>query len=658
MSRRLERAWRGHGGGDRVRGNPEHVSSPAPLHILLVEDNPVNQLMAQGTLSVLGHQVTTAADGQEAVRASRDHRFDLILMDLMLPVMDGFQASATILHECHARGVAAPPIVALTAVLDEAEKSRCAQHGMAHWLSKPICLEEFQKLSQSLTGSAQAPAPAESGPAREVIDSEALRDRVKDPEVLAKIVDLFSEGYPMRLQEARDSLDPEHSVVARRAAHTLKGNFLNFGADEAAEMAHRLMDAIEEERWKDAEAMLPEMAQQCALVERALRALAGMDAPQAQPASELPGTGFKVVVADGDPANRALCSAVLQEGGYEILEAPDGEGVLRLLEAADVDVVVMGVIMAGLDGYETCRRIKASPTTGMLPVLLLTALDDRDARLQGMDAGADDFLSKPVDPTEVSLRVRNAARGKAMYDQLQRSFVELQELEGLRDGLTHMLVHDMRTPLTAIKGYASLLATNFGAGLTDQQRSFAEKMVVQSNRLVEMVSAILDVSRLESNQLPLNLTKIDLCLLLLTQSEPFSGMPDHSLRLELPDSLFITCDQDLIGRVLMNLLTNAFKYTPPKGVVTLALSGDDKTVTVAVIDQGPGVPLDSREKIFEKFGVVEGETHRRPYSSGLGLTFCQLVVQKHGGEIGVDDGRDGVGSRFWFTLPLKPVQLD
>lgn len=636
------------------------MSNPV-LQILLVEDNVVNQLMAQGTLAVLGHHVTIAADGQEAVATSRAQRFDLILMDLMLPVMDGFQASATILRECQQRGETPPPIVALTAVLDETEKARCAKHGMSRWLTKPIDLDEFQKLLDSLSTAVVSPEPVPAPPdptpwAAPAINSAALLERVKDPEVLARIVDLFSQTYPLRLQEARESLSPEHNVVARRAAHTLKGNFLNFGADAAAQMAHDLMDAIEQERWSEAEAMLPLMATRCAQVEAALRTLAGVAAPQVGSADELPGTGFKVVVADGDPANRALCSAVLHEGGYEILEAADGEGVLRLLEMNEVDVVVMGVVMSGLDGYETCRCIKASPTTGMLPVLLLTALDDRGARLQGMDAGADDFLSKPVDPGEVSLRVRNAARGKALYDQLQRSFVDLQELQELRDGLTHMLVHDLRTPLTAIKGYAGLLSTSFGSGLTDQQRTFAEKIVTQSNRLVEMVSAILDVSRLESNQLPLNLSNGDLCLLLLTQAEPFSGMPSHTLALELPDTLFVTCDQELVGRVVMNLLTNAVKYTPSNGTVTLKLTGDDTLVTVAILDQGPGVPLDSREKIFEKFGTVQSETHRRPYSSGLGLTFCQLVVQKHGGEIGVDDGRDGLGSRFWFTLPVKAEQ--
>jgi signal transduction histidine kinase len=102
------------------------------------------------------------------------------------------------------------------------------------------------------------------------------------------------------------------------------------------------------------------------------------------------------------------------------------------------------------------------------------------------------------------------------------------------------------------------------------------------------------------------------------------------------------------------LLANAFKYTPKGTPVTLIMDSQQDLATVAVIDQGPGVPLGSREKIFEKFGQVEGATHRRPYSSGLGLTFCQLVVQKHGGQIAVDDGPGGVGSRFWFTLPLAP----
>jgi two-component system sensor histidine kinase/response regulator len=636
------------------------LTDQAPLQILLVEDNLVNQLMAQGTLTYLGHDVTIAGDGQEAVDWFKVRPFDLILMDLMLPIKDGYQATAEILSLCQEEGKTPPPIVALSATLEDAEKARCREVGITQWLSKPISPEEFQTLIESLTPVPPPPPaspPPESGappPAASPINSADLMRRVRDPDALSQIVDLFVKSYPTRLKEVEGSLSPELVSIARRAAHTLKGNFLNFGSTAAAEAAHHLSLAIDEGRWEEVRAGLPGLGAHCASVEQALRQLMGTT-PVPRPVEvgeSSTGAGFTVIVADGDPANRALCSAALRAGGYEILEAEDGNEVLRLLAGADADVVLMGVLMAGLDGFETCRRIKADVATQMIPVLLLTARDERESRIEGMDAGADDFLSKPVDPNEVSLRVRNAARGKALFDRLQQSFEELQELEKLRDGLTHMLVHDLRTPLTAIKGYASLLTTGFGAGLTPQQKSFAEKMLVQSNRLVEMVSGILDVSRLESNQLPLNRAKVDLALLLMTQSDQFTGLPEHLLELEMADGVHANCDQELIGRVVANLLANAFKYTPKGSAVTLQLSANGAMATISVVDKGPGVPEASRQKIFEKFSQVEGEDHRRPYSSGLGLTFCQLVVQKHDGAIGVDEGPGGVGSRFWFTLPL------
>lgn len=644
------------------------MSTQPAMRILLVEDNPVNQLMAQGTLAFLGHEVTVAADGQQAVDSAGAGEFDLILMDLMLPVMDGYEATQAILANYRAKGQKPTPIVALTAHLDEAEMARCREHGLSKWLSKPISPEEFQGLLDALaqeSATEQEPGlpedsrgnfdagSAAGSPA--LIDAAELWRRVKDPKALSKIVDLFCHTYPQRLVEAERSLSQAGALEAKRALHTLRGNFLNFGASTAAQLAHDLTVAVEEYRWEQVRHGLPDLAASCAAVEKALRTTLATHPQPAEQADTTgaPGEGFQVVVADGDPASLALCATYLRAGGYGVLEAPNGEEVLRLLAESEVDVVVMGVMMPGLDGFETCRRIKANPSTCMIPVLLLTALDERSSRLEGMEAGADDFLIKPLDPAEAALRVRNAARGKALYDRLETSFEELKQLEQLRDGLTHMLVHDLRGPLTIIKGYATIFSSDLSTGLTAQQKAFAEKMLVQSNRLVEMVSAILDVNRLESDQLALNLSEVDLAQLLRAETEAMMGLPEYHLELDLQEAVVCSCDRDLISRVVGNLMANAFKYAPKGSAVTLALSSEQGFATVAVVDKGPGVPVGSREKIFEKFGQVEGETHRRPYSSGLGLTFCQLVVQKHGGQIGVDDGPGGVGSRFWFTLPLE-----
>lgn len=624
------------------------------LKILIAEDNQVNQLMAQGTLAHLGHDVSVANDGQEALEQCKTESFDIVLMDLMMPVMDGFESSQAILDHHKGQGTSPPKIVAVTATLTEDDKNRCRQHGMSRWLNKPLDPEEFQQLAEELGNNEPVSSPADKPTATPgPIAADDLLARVRDREALKRIVELFRQSFPQRLEELQKSLNPDKGLTARRDAHTLKGNFLNFASQSGAAVAQKLEHAIEQGHWEEAREILPELDRECRAVEKAL-----VDLLQTRPAVPIeeeedgPGIGFTVLVADVDPANRALCVSALQSEGYQVIEAADGEQVLELLKERTVDVVMLSVFMSHLDGFETCRRIKSDEHTGMVPVLLVTALDDRGARLNGMDAGADEFITKPIDPREVSLRVRNAARGKALYDQLQTSFEELKRLEELRDGLTHMLVHDLRTPLTAIKGYASLLVAGFGAGMTPQQKTFAEKIVLQSNRLVDMVSAILDVSRLESDQMPLDLAKADLSLLLYEQGEQFSGLPDCELALEIADSVWVRCDAPLVGRVVANLLSNAFKYTPKGETVTLRLTTDDEFATVAVLDKGPGVPVEAREKIFEKFTQVEGETHKKPYSSGLGLTFCDLVVQKHGGQIAVDDAPGG-GSCFWFTLPLN-----
>lgn len=635
------------------------MSVKTQLKILLAEDNMVNQLMAQGTLSHLGHEVDVASDGREALEKSRECEYHLVLMDLMMPVMDGFESARQIVEHARSQERKPPVIVALTATLTEEDKIKCRECGMLKWISKPIDPEEFESLAAEILpqDSFAEPAAAPDVPAAGTA-SVSLTARIKDPIALAKIVELFKQSYPERLQELKTALASSTARTARRAAHSLKGNFLNFDSAQGAAVAQEMEHAIVEAQWETARRLVPKLEHACDEVAQSLTELIRATPQSSPPKEERSRPDISIIVADVDPANRAICSAALQADGYDIVEASDGEQVLEILEARDdIDVVLMGVFMARLGGFETCRRIKSNDKTQVIPVLLVTALDERGARITGMDAGADDFITKPIDPREVSLRVRNAARGKELYDQLQTSFTELQRLEELRDGLTHMLVHDLRTPLTAIKGYASLLVAGFGAGMTPQQKTFAEKIVLQSNRLVDMVSAILDVSRLESDQMPLNTAKTDLSLLLFEQSEQFTGLPDCNLELDIADAVELKCDSDLIKRVVANLLSNAFKYTPKDKAVTLRLRREERFAVVEVLDKGPGVPDNAKDKIFEKFTQVEGETHKRPYSSGLGLTFCQLVVNKHGGEIAVDDA-DGGGARFWFTLPLAGSRAD
>ena len=169
-----------------------------------------------------------------------------------------------------------------------------------------------------------------------------------------------------------------------------------------------------------------------------------------------------------------------------------------------------------------------------------------------------------------------------------------------------------------------------------------------------MVSSLLDVSKMEAGEMKLNLTQCELLTIArdaLSKVEPLKG--DRQLMLSGADEpVTVIADAELIARVFQNLLGNALKFTPDDGRVTVSIEPSADAVRVLVQDTGPGIPPQYRERIFEKFFQVENRANRQKYSTGLGLTFCKLAVEAHGGQVGVDS-EEGRGSTFWFTLPRR-----
>jgi two-component system, sensor histidine kinase and response regulator len=240
----------------------------------------------------------------------------------------------------------------------------------------------------------------------------------------------------------------------------------------------------------------------------------------------------------------------------------------------------------------------------------------------------------------------------ASLERLQESYDRLRELERLRDNLIHMIVHDLRTPLTAVKGFMELLELTSGDRLPEDGREYIRRAMTATGTLVEMVSSLLDVSRMESGQMHLNLTECDLAGLAADVTAKMDSLRrGRLLSLEAGTArITATCDRDLTARILQNLVGNALKFAPEDGRVRVRLEPGPDLVTVRVSDDGPGIPPEYHEKIFEKFGQVEARSHQQKHSTGLGLTFCKLAVEAHGGRIGVES-RPGEGSTFWFTLP-------
>lgn len=360
----------------------------------------------------------------------------------------------------------------------------------------------------------------------------------------------------------------------------------------------------------------------------------------------------KILIVDDEDQNLRLLEAVLLPEGYDVIMARDGGAALKAVKDSLPDVVLLDVMMPGMDGFEVCRRQKQE--NEYLPIIMVTSLDKRDSRLKGIESGADDFISKPIDSTELKLKIRNFLKMKNLYDMLETSYRSLKELEAIKDNLSFLIVHDLRTPLTGIKGYLGFIAQ--AKTMDEQYRSDVAKANQSVELMIEMISNLLDITKMESNELKISPETCGLETIVAGAVGTVESLLRHkSIRFldEIKDKdVQVSVQKDLIERAIQNILSNAIRFTPENGEINIECSPDEPGFTVVSIsDSGRGIPEKYREKIFEKFGTVEMKKSGVRRSTGLGLTFCKYAVELHGGRIWVED-RDGGGSSFRFTLPV------
>lgn len=357
-----------------------------------------------------------------------------------------------------------------------------------------------------------------------------------------------------------------------------------------------------------------------------------------------------LLIVDDTSANIDVLVDLLSPD-YRIRVARNGKVALSLCEKEIPDLILLDIIMPEMDGYEVCKRLKEMEETKQLPIIFITAKGETDDETKGLALGAVDYISKPITPAIVLARVETHLEINRQRQKIEKAYNQLQELEALRDNLVHMVVHDMRNPLSLMRGHLEIMMMKSRAEENKHRHLNAIKRACDG--LIEMVSTLLDVSRFDNNEMPLHMDVRDIVQIVMETAAPYQALGDGpSVVIESPfDELPLNCDQSIIERVLTNLISNAVKFTPDRGTISLAIDKTDKEVLIAVSDSGPGIAPEYHEKIFEKFGQVEIHNKVRKYSTGFGLTFCKLAVEAHGGTIGVDSDV-GRGSTFWLRLPI------
>ncbi len=359
-----------------------------------------------------------------------------------------------------------------------------------------------------------------------------------------------------------------------------------------------------------------------------------------------------VIVVDDTPANLQLLTGMLKERGYKVRPVPSGKLALQAAKNEPPDLILLDIMMPEMDGYEVCERLKADEKLREIPVIFISALNETMDKVRAFGVGGVDYVTKPFQFEEVAARVSTHLELQRQRRELKENYEQLRRLEELRDNLVHMIVHDLRSPLTGISGFLDLALAFEKETLTEDGLDYLQTAKRSTKAVIDMVSAVLDVSKMEAGEMKLHLAECDLVRI---ASDLMSGMQSLKEGREMildapPAPVTVVADKDLILRVIQNLLGNALKFTPSDGGIRLGIEADDKHVCVRVWDNGPGIPVEYQERIFEKFGQVEARANRQKHSTGLGLTFCKLAVEAHGGSIGVES-EVGKGSTFWFVLP-------
>jgi DNA-binding response OmpR family regulator len=392
----------------------------------------------------------------------------------------------------------------------------------------------------------------------------------------------------------------------------------------------------------------------------------------------------RLLAVDDDPEYRGVLAERLRKRGYDVVQAGSGEEAIELLTVQRVDCVLLDRTMAGIGGLETCRRLKGSALVRDTPLIMLTASEQREAVLEGLGAGADDFVAKSSGFDVLSARVQAQIRRKqiedeqrkvreqllrseldaaearaakllaearaAMAEELARANQELAHANRELEAFSYSVSHDLRAPLRTISAFTYAIIEDFGDHMDDRARDHIRRVLAATARMSDLIDALLELARI--SRAPIGRHRVDLSQLATIVLDELSRRePTRAVALDVTPGIVIDADARLMRILLDNLLGNAWKFTaraePAQIVVGREARGDDDTV-LFVRDNGAGFDMSQVDRMFTPFQRLHHDTEF--VGTGIGLATVRRIVERHGGKIWAE-GSVGGGAKISFTVP-------
>ena len=506
--------------------------------ILVVDDDPVFRSLARDTLAGSGLSVIEAADGRVACERCGERVPALLVVDAVMPNMDGF----TLCRELRGRDATRrTPILMVTGLHDRAALDQAYEAGATGFVMKPVEWRSFP---------------------------QRIRYMLRNAEEGAALLD----------------------------AHTL--------------------------------------------------GIVG---------SEKPPT---ILIVDDDPLVRELTRGALEEDGYDIAEAEDGVMAYEACQRRLPAMVIADVVMPNMDGFELCRRLRCEPETAAVPILMATGLNDHQSIATAFDAGATDFIIKPVNWLILKYRVRYMMRAARSFSHLVEAKERAETADRAKSAFLANMSHELRTPLNAVIGFSEVMQEQVLGPLSPQYAEYAKIIGDSGAHLLTLINDLLDIAKSEAQGVKLGREDVH-----LPDVVSFSASMVEAMAKKASVACAVSVEHDLpafrgdgkkLQQILINLLANAIKFTPAGGSVTLSAARDPLAggLVLAVADTGIGIPRDKIAVALAPFGQIDSPMARKNDGVGLGLPLTKRLVELHDGTLDIDS-EPGIGTTVTLRFPAE-----
>src|SRR6202789_2258597 len=651
--------------------------------VLIVDDSLTVRMDLSEALEAAGCRPFLCATLGGARDTLAGQVIDLIILDVLLPDGDGVELLKEIRAAPATRGL---PILMLSSEADVQDRIRGMQTGADDYVGKPYDANDVVARAQDLLrrhrSDDRIPVAAEKLTILVIDDSATFREELKGAiEPLGSGVITAATGEEgLRLAAMRrpaalivDGVMPgiDGATVIRRLRldGVLRGLpclLLTASDEQGAEL--RALDAGADAFVRKEEDLGVILARFTAMLRTA----------RTEPQASTHSSPKRILAVDDSLTYLQELGFELRDEGYDVVLARSGEEALDVVAVQNVDCILLDLLMPGIGGQETCRRIKASPALRNIPLIMLTAVEDRQALIEGLGTGADDYIAKSSEFDVVRARVQAQIRRKQFEDenrrireQLLRSELEAAEARAARElaeakaelvdelkskneeleAFSYSVSHDLRAPLRGVDGFSQALLEDYADRLDETGQNYLRRIRAGAQRMAALIDDMLLLSRVSRAQI--DRERVDVSDLAQTVAEELGRQnPDHEVAVLIQPELFAHADRGLMRILLENLLGNACKFTARSADARIEFRADvSGTETVFLVqDNGAGFDMAHAGALFQPFQRLHSEADFP--GTGIGLATVRRIVDRHGGRIWAEGIVDR-GATVFFTVPIS-----